>query len=137
MIRTCTDTPTLSTGRTYATWRIGGVFNANLRKEAKVNSNFAYRKYMTSEADTIISYNQQIACNQLGVCPERRDYTASNNQPYLYPSPLSLAKPPGYETSDLKEQYLRTYRNDARASERDIPAEDIHKLKGILGAGAR
>ena len=121
----------------YATWTTGGVLNKNLRQEANIHSNISYRKYMTREADTIISYNQQLACNQLGVCPDERGRATTDNHPYLYRSPASLAEPPGYETSDLKEQYLQKYRRDAASDRRDIPAEDIHKLKGLLGAGAR
>jgi hypothetical protein len=109
--------PIMHDGRNYADWQPGAVINENIRKEAKITSNWEYRKYLCNNADTIIKYNQLSACGDC--CANTAQYgtgqTVSNNSPYLFKSCVdnNTAKY-GYETSDLKNLYLNDYSLQAR-----------------------
>ena len=99
--------PVMSDGRNYSQWQPGAVINKQIREQAKVQSNWEYRNYLTKNANSIIEFNQLSACNECGDCPYYGDSKQkSNNTPFLYKSGSEKSQPYGYETSDLKNLYL-------------------------------
>jgi hypothetical protein len=101
--------PIMKDGRNYANWQPGGALNEEIRKDNKIHSNWAYRKYLTENADNIIQKNQAAACDDCCTCPAKYGNPISqptNNTPFLYKSCTDNAQPFGYENSDLKNLYL-------------------------------
>ncbi len=101
--------PIMKDGRNYANWQPGGALNEEIRKDNKIHSNWAYRKYLTENADNIIQKNQAAACDDCCTCPAKYGNPISqptNNTPFLYKSCTDTSQPFGYENSDLKNLYL-------------------------------
>jgi hypothetical protein len=102
--------PIMKDGRNYANWQPGGALNEEIRKENKIHSNWAYRKFLSENADNIIRANQAAACDDCCSCPAKysaaNQPTNNNNTPFLYKSCLDNTQPFGYENSDLKNLYL-------------------------------
>ena len=105
--------PIMKDGRNYANWQPGGALNEEIRKDNKIHSNWAYRSYLTKNADTIIRGNQAAACDDCCSCPAKYGNNVQDNNvkvgtgtPYLYKSCLDNSQPFGYENSDLKNLYL-------------------------------
>jgi hypothetical protein len=113
--------PIMHDGRNYANWQPGSVINDSIKKEANIKSNWEYRRYLCNNADTIIKINQINACGDC--CANTAQYKSatngatngatndatlqtSNNSPYLFKSCMDIARPIGYENSDLKNMYL-------------------------------
>ena len=103
--------PIMNDGRNYANWQPGAVINEKIKKEANIQSNWEYRRYLSNNADTIIRYNQMSACGDC--CANTAQYgtdtgtPVSNNTPYLYKSCMdNTTANYGYENSDLKNIYL-------------------------------
>jgi hypothetical protein len=65
----------------------------------KIN-NSSYREYLKNNADSIIRKNQVIFCNYNKFAPK------INNNKYIFNSINDKKKPFGYETSDLKRDYI-------------------------------
>ncbi len=80
-------------------------------------TNKEYRKYMTSNAESIIQQNHDFAYNN----NKMSHFSPSNTNlrvhdqhigPYFFKSPLDQTQPYGYQTNETKEQFLQTYRNE-------------------------
>jgi hypothetical protein len=116
-------------GRNYANWQPGGALNEEIRKDNKIHSNWAYRKFLTQNADTIIRTNQAFACDDCCSCPARypsvTQPTTNNNTPFLYKSCLDNSQPFGYENSDLKNLYLSDVQLESRMVTPVITQEQI------------
>lgn len=87
------------------------------RADAPVNEE--YRAYMVANADKIIEHNQQSAC--MACCDCLVTYGSQNDSPqatppYLYTSLEQQTRPQGYQTSDLKAEYLTSEALNARLS---------------------
>jgi hypothetical protein len=101
--------PIMKDGRNYANWQPGGALNEEIRKENKLHSNWAYRSYLTEQADQIIRANQIAACDNCCSCPAtygNNSPSPPNNTPFLFKSCSDKTQPFGYENSDLKNLYL-------------------------------
>ena len=82
------DSPAImSDGRTYSNWQPCAVINENIRVRENINTNWDYRNYLQSNANSIMTLNQRSACDQTGCIPV-------NNK---------ISK---YAPSDLKQVYL-------------------------------
>lgn len=92
----------------FSKWQPGSEMNDEIRKENNIATNWQYRKYMTDNANLIIESNQINACESIGGCVNFNTGVIPNT-PYLYNSCLDDAKPFGYESSDLKTNYLKKY----------------------------
>lgn len=68
-----------------------------------MSANWKYRQSLINNADKIIRLNQTSKCDEQPSYPKT---THSTNTPYLYTSCVDRAEPPGYQTSNMKEQYL-------------------------------
>jgi hypothetical protein len=121
--------PIMKDGRNYANWQPGGALNEEIRKDNKIHSNWAYRKFLTQNADTIIRTNQAFACDDCCSCPARypsvTQPTTNNNTPFLYKSCLDNSQPFGYENSDLKNLYLSDVQLESRMVTPVITQEQI------------
>jgi len=108
--------PLMSDGRNFASWQPGSVLSNNLRVQSGIKSNWDYRQYLISNADSIIKYNQMNACDNCGSCSVslNSNNTLSNNTPFLYNSTIDKSTPYGYETSDLKKEYLTRHQLQSR-----------------------
>ena len=117
--------PIMTDGRNYANWLPGAAINEKIRKDAGINTNWEYRRYLTQNADTIIRNNQIAACDECCALP-RETYNTNNQvpqgqeqktvdrqmyvqpqSPYLYKSCADNTQPKyGYAGSDLKDMYI-------------------------------
>ena len=90
------DFPALmADGRANSNWIPTAVLNENLRKREGIKSNWDYRIYLQKNADSIIKYDQSLACKDTHCY-----YTSNKILPF----------PP----SDLKEEYLSRQQLQAR-----------------------
>jgi len=122
--------PIMMDGRNYSNWQPGSVINENIRQEAGIKSNAEYRSYLINHADKIIKYNQIQACDQCCPCPASYSVPQNNssNVPYLYKSCTDASVPFGYETSDLKTQYLSRQELENRLRVPLLSQEQIMKM---------
>tara|TARA_X000000368_G_scaffold384806_2_gene343657 strand:- start:388 stop:792 length:405 start_codon:yes stop_codon:yes gene_type:complete len=98
----------MNDGRTVSNYESSVSLDNKLKQTANINSNTDYRKYLQTNADSIIKNNQLTACSECTVSPYYLKTTQNNNftKPYIFDSILSNDQPYGYETSDLKNLYL-------------------------------
>jgi hypothetical protein len=119
--------PIMNDGRNFANWQPGAVINEYIKQEAKIQTNWEYRKYLSNNADAIIKYNQMSACGEC--CANTAQYGTgipiSNNSPYLYKSCLDNTKKFGYEDSDLKNIYLSKLSLESRMVTPVISQSDL------------
>ena len=98
--------PIMSEGGNYASWQPGSSTNKAIREKAGIINNSQYRKYLISNADKIIKANQLEACD---TCSSSTSQFGSGINvsftPFLYSQNME-STPHGYETSDLKRNYL-------------------------------
>ena len=100
--------PIMDDGRNYANWQPGAVISDNIRKNANITTNWQYRNYLTQNADHIVKYNQLEACDESCATYTSTVPTGEKRVPYIYKSTSdnSQLQNFGYETSNLKNQYL-------------------------------
>lgn len=121
--------PIMMDGRNFADWQPGAVINERIREDVGIKTNSDYRLYLINNADKIIKYNQMLACDQCCNCPAT--YGSSQNRsngPYLYKSCSDASAPFGYETSDLKNQYLSRKELESRLNVPLLTQEQIIKM---------
>ena len=83
------DSPAImADGRTYSNWLPCAAINENIRKRENINTNWDYRNYLQSNANSIIDMDRRIACEQSGCTPLENKITKLDN------------------ASDLKQVYL-------------------------------
>jgi hypothetical protein len=64
--------PIMADGRNFAKWQPGAVINQQIRNDNNIKSNWQYRQYLTTNADSIIKSNQLEACDESCYCPALR-----------------------------------------------------------------
>jgi hypothetical protein len=115
--------PLMSDGRAvYGSWQPESTINADLIQSNGIKSNWEYRQYLQKNAKTIIEYNFQESCNDVGYfkrpidIPSIQSNVVNGQQksPYLYSSATDNSKPFGYSSSDLKELYLSREQLESR-----------------------
>ena len=139
--------PIMKDGRNYANWLPGAAINEQIRKDAGINTNWEYRRYLTQNADQIIRNNQISACDECCAIP-RETYSPNNTNevpaqqmqlnrqmfvqtqtPYLYKSCADNTKPKyGYENSDLKDMYTTQLQLQSRMITPVITQEQLVKF---------
>tara|TARA_Y100000389_G_C17455970_1_gene518189 strand:- start:53 stop:406 length:354 start_codon:yes stop_codon:yes gene_type:complete len=78
--------------------------------EANIKSNNDYRKYLTKNADNIVSVNQKIACGECCNCPPiYGNKLESNFNKHIFTSVTDSSSP--YHNTDLKADYLAKRQN--------------------------
>ena len=108
--------PIMEDGRNYSNWQTGTKINDDLRKSSGIKSNWEYRKYLQDNADSIAKFNQLNSINQSSSYVPVHDIEEKNKHgtPYLYKSDLEKTKPIGYESSDLKSEYVTSIQLQSR-----------------------
>jgi len=99
----------MNDGRNFSNYEPGTVLDNAIKKKENITNNSDYRKYLQTNADSIIKNNQLNACDQCGSCPYINNNTNMqelNGSPYIFNSILSNNQPYGYENSDLKNLYI-------------------------------
>jgi len=78
----------MADGRTYSNWLPTASINENIRKREGINTNWDYRNYLQSNANSIMDMDRRMACEQTGCTPINNAITKLD------------------EPSDLKQIYL-------------------------------
>lgn len=120
--------PIMMDGRNFADWQPGAVINEKIREDAGIKTNSDYRRYLINNADKIIEYNQLQSCDQCCACPTVYGAQQNAGSPYLYKSCSDSAVPFGYETSDLKNEYLSRQQLSARMNVPLLSQEQMIKM---------
>jgi hypothetical protein len=82
------DSPAImADGRTYSNWQPCAVINENIRIRENIKTNWDYRNYLQSNANSIMTLDRRTACEQTGCIPVDNKIST-------------------YEPSDLKQIYL-------------------------------
>jgi len=132
--------PLMSDGRSItASWQPEAALNNQLIQSNNIQSNWQYRRYLTTHAKEVMETNFREASNDTGFFTKRAAAempTIDKNQvsgmaatPFLYSSILDNSKPKGFETSDLKDIYLSREQLDARRISPVITQEDFLKIR--------
>ncbi len=105
----------MSDKRAFSSWQPNSEINEELRKKANITSNWDYRKYLVKHADEIIEGNKLSICSSCSASPGYfNTNSASRNVPFLFKSSLDNSKPDGFESSDLKTEYLNRQQLNAQ-----------------------
>lgn len=120
--------PIMMDGRNFADWQPGAVINQKIREDAGIKTNSDYRQFLINNADQIIKYNQMQACDQCCSCPAVYGTKQNTGTPYLYKSCSDITIPFGYESSDLKNQYLSRQVLDARLNVPVLTQDQMLKM---------
>lgn len=132
--------PLMSDGRSItATWQPESTINADLIERNNIKSNWEYRKFMTDNATEIMKYNFTESSNDIGYykrpidIPSIQNNTTAENThidtPYYYSSIMDNSRPNGYESSNLKEQYLSREQLDANKLSPAITQDKLLSMK--------
>jgi len=115
--------PLMNDGRNFSTFQPESVVNANIQKDANIQSNWDYRRYLQNNATNIMKFNYMDSINASGNNPNSAVHSkASNNTPYMFVSTHDTKEPPyGYNNSDLKQNYLSREQLNARMIAPSIP----------------
>jgi len=117
--------PIMNDGRNFSKWQPAAVINNEIRASENIKTNWNYRNYLVNNAEKIIGYNQKEACNECSSCPPQYsdpnltplqvdELNNSKNSPFLYSSSSDNSAPFGYESSNLKNIYLKDHELQAR-----------------------
>ena len=102
--------PIMTDGRLYASWQPNSVINDQIRKDQNIKTNWEYRQYLTNNAKSVMQYNHQEACSELGTPSTSFSYSnifPENTGPILFTSIHDTKRPGfGYNESNLKSPYL-------------------------------
>ena len=121
--------PIISDGRLFTTYQPEAVINERIQNSAKINSNWNYRKYLQQNGLQIMNYNNQQACNILGLEQHViNSNTPSSNVPHKFKSVFDTSNPGfGYCNSDLKSPYLSREQLNARLIAPSINPKNFHQ----------
>jgi hypothetical protein len=112
--------PKMADGRTVvASYQPEAVLNENLIKQAGIQSNWEYRRYLQQNGDHVMRDNFQEAANDAGyfqrfLPSEQGDYKTMFQEPKRYSSYQESPMPINGKPSDLKELYLSKEQLHAR-----------------------
>lgn len=129
--------PLMSDGRSVtASYQPEAVINKKIKESHNLKTNWQYRNYMTSNANTIREHNFKESCNDVGYFARPIDLQsvssnsfATFNQPHLYSSIQDEKKPLGHIESDLKANYLTREQLNARKIAPSIRPDQVLDAK--------
>jgi hypothetical protein len=97
--------PLMSDGRANSNWHPAAQVNKSLISQSGIGSSYDYRRFLQQNATALMKTNHVTACNQVG--PAMFGPVENVHPPkYAFRSCDDKHVPYGYETSDLKNQYL-------------------------------
>lgn len=109
----------MSDDREQRSWYPEAVVDDNIKKTAKITSNWEYRKYLTSNAAQLMNINTRNAVMQNPVGTASQE--ALSGTPYVYKSTADMTEVrPGVFGSDLKSTYLSRVQLEAKATSPSI-----------------
>jgi hypothetical protein len=129
----------MNDGRNFSGWQPGNAVNESIRRSENIKSNWDYRRYLTTNADQIMTLNRIDAVNMSGHGSfEVSAYEQENqrNVPFMYASVMDSREPFGYVQSDLKDTYLSRESLQARMVAPEITQEQILEFQRQQKAGA-
>jgi len=129
----------MNDGRNFSGWQPGNAVNESIRRSENIKSNWDYRRYLTTNADQIMTLNRIDAVNMSGHGSfEVSAYEQENqrNVPFMYASVMDSREPFGYVQSDLKDTYLSREALQARMVAPEITQEQILEFQRQQKAGA-
>lgn len=109
--------PLMSDERIFTSYDPNNEINERIMEQQNIKSNYDYRMFLTRNGNHIIKKNQYNSCNQCGFC-QFGDTTpfSVTAQKYLFKGKSDLHRPPGYEDSDLKLEYISREAIQSRTS---------------------
>lgn len=114
--------PRMNDGRNFANWQPESTINAKIQKNAGIQSNWDYRRYLQSNASKIMEHNYLDAVHSSGNIPPNYVSKSNANVPFVLNSTHDTSKPSyGYNMSDLKTNYLTREQLNARLIAPSIP----------------
>jgi len=106
----------MSDGRNYTSYDPACERNERLVEAKGIKTNYQYRQYLINNAKSIQKQDKAAACDQCGVCTYGYPYQQGDHGRYLFKSCRDGTQPYGYETSDLKNEYLSRQALQSRLS---------------------
>jgi hypothetical protein len=119
--------PLMADGRNFSGWQPGNAVNEAIRRSENIQTNWDYRRYLTANADQIMTINRIDAVNASG----HGSFEVSSfeqeqrNVPFMYSSVMDTREPFGYVQSDLKDVYLSRDALQARMIAPEITQEQV------------
>lgn len=120
--------PLMNDGRNFSGWQPGNAVNESIRRAENIKTNWDYRRFLTTNADQIMTLNKIDAVNTSGHGSfEVNAYEQENqrNVPFMYASVMDDREPFGYVQSDLKETYLSREALQSRMIAPEITQEQV------------
>lgn len=96
--------PLMSDTRNFTEWNTSEKENKNLMRENGIVSNFEYRQFLINNGEAIRNTNNMCAQSYVGTT--NFDSGVGYHQKYLFKSNADTSMPYGYESSNLKSEYL-------------------------------
>jgi hypothetical protein len=117
----------MNDGRNFSGWQPGNAVNESIRRSENIMTNWDYRRYLTTNADQVMTINRLDAVNASGhgsfdVNPYEQE---QRNVPFMYSSIMDTREPFGYIQSDLKDVYLSRESLQSRMVAPEITQEQI------------
>jgi hypothetical protein len=118
----------MTDGRNFSGWQPGNAVNDSIRRAENIKTNWDYRRYLTMNADQIMTINRVDAVNMSGHGSfDVNAYEQENhrNPPFMYSSVMDTREPFGYVQSDLKDIYLSREALQSRMVAPEITQEQV------------
>jgi hypothetical protein len=118
----------MTDGRNFSGWQPGNAVNESIRRAENIKTNWDYRRYLTLNADQIMTINRVDAVNISGHGSfDVNAYEQENhrNTPFMYSSVMDTREPFGYVQSDLKDIYLSREALQSRMVAPEITQEQV------------
>lgn len=97
--------PLMSDTRYITSYKGNQQLNDHIKEKNNIQTNFDYRMFLTHNGEKIMETNQMNYCNSQGVCMYKNKYSPTSAK-YLFQGQNDTHKPVGFETSDLKQDYI-------------------------------
>lgn len=133
--------PMMDDGRAaVASWQQNAVVNQAIITQNGIRSNWEYRRFLTHNANQVMSEAFREAANDVGYYERAEKNMKSDFKPivdnmkagvpFTYQTYFSNEKPFGYQTSDLKEEYLTREQLQARMIAPALTQDELLQLRG-------
>jgi hypothetical protein len=118
--------PMMSDGRSYTSWDAASIVNGLIKDNSKLKTNWDYRNYLTDNSHKIDKSDKLVSCFMTENLEDDGMFIKSN-PPYLYSNMKDVSRPNGYQSSDLKDEYLSRYDLQSRRNTPILSQEQMLK----------
>ena len=117
----------MTDGRNFSGWQPANAVNESIRRAENIKSNWDYRRYLTTNAEQIMTINRIDAVNisNHGEFDVNSYEQEQRNVPFMYSSVMDTREPFGYVQSDLKDIYLSREALQSRMVAPEITQEQV------------